>query len=347
MNQICLMDNILDGHHTAYLKTLNQIPATNNISKEMMTISPIRSIVPYMKERFAVFRYAFGEVNHRFSVLHFLYIDNLYVAGAAYRFPKHCKLIGTLHQFPQSSIKQKLLRMFCRRLEYVIVHSEFTGAQLEEIGIFNYVVINYPVFYNSGLQISRNEMKVNAGLSEDKMVISALGGTRSDKGLDLLLQALKYIGKEYHDKLIINIAGKEENITKEQINHTLSSLDIESRVVLRLLSDEEFYQNVKLSDAIILPYRTIFNGNSGPMTEGVYQGIPIIGPSHGNIGALINRHRLGYTFESENIESIARTIEHFINDKWQVNELSEQYRQSLEVGAFIQNHQELYEKLIN
>lgn len=340
---VCLMDNTFNGHHLSYLEALKTIDSVRDISKEMKVSLDMKKVISYIKDRSNVIRYAVRQLNNE-NILHLLYLDNLYTAAPFLTFPKHLKVIGTLHHFPNSRSKEKMLKSFSKKLALIIVHSEYTAKQLEALQIRNYQVIDYPSFHSITGILRREELRAQEGIAEDKVVISALGGTRLDKGLDFLLEALSYLSDSHKQKLIINIAGKEETFKRDYITTKLDKAGVQARVQLKLLSDEEFGDNVELSDAIILPYRRMFTGNSGPMTEGVNHNRAIIGADHGNLGFLINQYKLGYTFESENVQSLADTIERFIDEGWNVSQESMAYQDRLKMSSFIESHRQLYKQ---
>ena len=77
----------------------------------------------------------------------------------------------------------------------------------------------------------------------------------------------------------------------------------------KFLTEEEYEEEIYKTDVILLPYRKIFTGNSGPMTDGIYADKFILGPNNGNLGYLIKKYNLGSTFIQENCNDLAREIE--------------------------------------
>jgi hypothetical protein len=80
------------------------------------------------------------------------------------------------------------------------------------------------------------------------------------------------------------------------------------------------------------------------MTEGVNHNKAIIGADHGNLGFLIKHHELGYTFESENVPSLANAIGQFIDKGWNTNQNSLEYQARLKMSYFIESHKQLYKQ---
>ena len=47
----------------------------------------------------------------------------------------------------------------------------------------------------------------------------------------------------------------------------------------------------------------------------------IVGPNHGNLGDTISKNHLGYTFETENVESLAEVLNRALAEKWEPDEM--------------------------
>lgn len=340
--KVYIMDNVFDGHHIAYMNVLEKIKIVNNISKAIKLETNKTKIVKYISQRQNILKYGLKKINDG-DVLHLLYLDPIYMLGPIFRKSKNKKIIATLHHYPQNNIKERLFKICSKNIDTIIVHSEYLMYQLKNIGINNVEVIDYPVF-NEYETEDNEKIKIEFGLNPNKYIISALGGTRYDKGLDILLEAFKYIDYKIKDQIQLNICGKEEDIKKDYIMNKCKKLNIMCRLKLDYITDEEFYKNIKISDSIVIPYRKIFTGNSGPMTEGIYQNKPIIAPNQGNLGYLMNQYNLGITFESENARDLAIAIERLITKGWKFNEKSNLYRDKLKLDTFIKKHEAIYNK---
>ena len=108
----------------------------------------------------------------------------------------------TMHTCPNGKFKHFLLKNFCKRVKRVIVHSEYIQKEMEAIGINNTTYIDYPTFYNYAQLPSKEDTRSMLDIPSDKFVLSALGGIRNDKGLDILLEAFQYISEETKANII-------------------------------------------------------------------------------------------------------------------------------------------------
>ncbi|GAA0486495.1 hypothetical protein GCM10008986_09870 [Salinibacillus aidingensis] len=341
---IWIADNVYSGHHKLYMDTLNELDNVNNISHELRFSSNRKNIKRYIKERRDFLKKSLNKINNG-DVLHLLYLDNLYTIGPFSFGNKKVKIVGTLHHYPQTRKKMFLLKLFSKNLEYIIVHSKFIKQKLLENKIKNVIVIDYPVFNDFEVE-SKQVIRKEYNIDLNKLVVSILGGTRKEKGLDLLLEAFKYLDDSLKKTIKLNIVGKEEFFSKEYIQKKIRQYNIDCRLELDFIANKDFVRNIVVSDLLVLPYKSDFTGNSGPMTEAVYRDIPIIGPDEGNLGFLINSFNLGYTFKSEDPADLSFRIKKFSQENWQQSIETKRYKKNLEPSLFLEKHKQLYNKIL-
>ncbi len=181
------------------------------------------------------------------------------------------------------------------------------------------------------------------GLSSEVPVLLTIGGTRYKKGLDILLEALRNVKKPFQ----LLIAGKEEDFDRNYIEENIKSYKDNVKLLMRVLSDEEFAICINAADFIVLPYRKSFNGASGPLGEGVWRKKTIIAPNHGSLGSIIHEYNLGVTFETEDVNDLTKIISEQLENKHEWNDTAENYRLTLSVDSFANEHQKLYYSLMD
>lgn len=337
---IYLIDNSTDGHHYVYQKCLNSIENTVIKNHEVNILGIRKNILNLFnvfKSRKTFLDCANDGVYN--STIHFLYIDDLYKCPFISFFVKRNsnKYIATLHWVPKNIINIILLKLFSSKMEYVIVHSLYMKSYLNSKGIHNIRCIDYPSFLenNSSYGGMLNE-------DDDKIVISCIGGTRYDKGIDILCKAFKYIDNKVKNNILFNIAGCESDIKFHFIEECASRYHIKVNLVNKYLTNEEYAQHIMVSDVILLPYRRMFTGNSGPMTDGIYKDKFILGPNHGTIACLINKYDLGCTFETENEIDLANKISQLPNINIKKNH---RYKENITKERFLDEHIKLYSSI--
>lgn len=334
--KIYLVDNYNSGHHRIYQKSLNQI--NNTIIKNIVT--KFTSIRKNLLKGFNDRRKFLNSIktNDKLNIVHLLYIDSVYKCPmiSVILNNKKNRYIGTLHWVPNSKLNRLMLKSFARKLEYVIVHSEYLMQDLNNIGIQNVKCIYYPSFLKEV-----NSKKIN---KNEEIIITCLGGTRSDKGLDILIDAFKYIKEDIKNKIKFNIVGIEQDIKYKDILQVSNKYNIKITTKNKFLTDEEYEKEIIESDVILLPYKKIFTGNSGPMTDGVFANKFILGPNEGNLGFLIDKYDLGLTFKQENPEDLADKISKLTYISLTKNH---KYREELKIEKFIEMHKALYKEIEN
>lgn len=350
--KILFIDTQWSGHHEKYFNCLSEhlsssevigvfpkeAPLDNKIKYHVDGHSSKLGFVSYIKWWIDIQKIVRIE---KPDIIHFLYADYFYrFFGIFLGFFKKYHTVATFHHVKRSALRDMSLKCIFKSISSGVVHTSSLKSDLKMLGINNIEHIEYPVFMDV-FQIDIHHFKTKWSIPHNKKILLALGSTRYDKGLDILLEALKNVKEPFH----LIIAGPEsdfkESFIKEKANTYLDNLT----VVLRYLTDEEVAGFVQSSDYIVLPYRKIFDGASGPLTEGVAMSKLIVGPDHGSLGTIISENNLGHVFKSEDSYSLSETIniamrENFLIDKDYLN-----YQKNISENRFISNYKNLYDSI--
>lgn len=276
------------------------------------------------------------------DIIHLVWGDSFYrFFGLGFAWIKKHKSVITFHQVRKTKLHQLSIRILSKIFSKIVVHTESLYMELKSFGINNIKKITYPNLRKLEF-LDKNEALTYLGISSNKPVLLALGGTRKDKGLDILLEALDSVKEPFH----LLVAGAEQNIKREYIIKASSSYTEDTTILLKYLSEYELKACYSACDYIVLPYRKIFDGASGPLAEGVAYGKTIIGPSHGSIGQIIKDNHLGKCFETEDVNSLVKTIDSILEVGFEYDEIAKQYQNSLKVTVFQENHKALYADLM-
>lgn len=159
---------------------------------------------------------------------------------------------------------------------------------------------------------SQNEARDVLDLPNDVPLLLFFGELRYDKGPDLLVKATDGI----NSPLCVVFAGKEAYFDSTDIEEWTASVETSAEFETRLkyIPEEHVDTYFTAADALVLPYRRQY-GISGPLRRAVMAGTPVIGSDGSDIGSVIERHDLGYTFERGNDESLGDTIRAFLDDR--------------------------------
>ena len=345
--KIMFVDNSIDGHHLEYLRHLAGSKEYESIAilpdrVEELSVKQIcyphldlkkKKVGEYLKWIKALQKIA---VNEQVDIVHFLDGDSImrYFGFGFERF-KTFKTVITYHHLFPGKLREWSIKHTLRKVSMAVVHTEEIAEKIKEYGCKNVRCIEYPCFLErKGTKVSRK----NAAKT-----LLALGGTRYDKGLDILLEALKAVKEDFR----LLIAGREETFTYDYIKKEIKSYEEKVDLRLKYLSDEEVEECLDEADIIVLPYRKEFDGASGPMCEGVFLGKIIIGPEHGSLGSLIQKKHVGVTFRSEDKDDLSECITRVLQQGFQYDSVACEYQQTLDPKLFMKKHGLLYMELMN
>lgn len=281
------------------------------------------------------------------SVLHLLYLDTL-IIPLVILMPmlKGMRITATLHWYPPRESKRRLLRNLLKRhyLNKLIVHGDYLRKQVLELTSVDHSRVSsivYPNLHPAVMQepVQARGVHVVQGDVEYVPTLLCFGGLRYDKGIDLLLEAA---GSLSGQSFSILVAGKEQDFTRSDLERIIRDKGLEDKVELCLeyIPDHEVSLYFECADIIVLPYRKMFSGQSGPLTEAAARGKVIIGPSHGEIGYCIERYGLGVSFQAEDISDLGDKIVYAIHnmDELRRKSQSSEYKALLSPGIFEQRY---------
>ena len=262
-----------------------------------------------------------------------------YFGAGLTKFKKY-KTVLTNHNAEEDFLHRLSAKIIASRVNVVTVTSEYSKIVFERSGAKNVVNIEYPQL--NDLFFDKKTSMEYFGIKTSAPIISCIGGTRYDKGLDIILKALKKVSCPFH----LLIAGNAEYFTESYIDQETESYKDSVTKVLRFLTDEELAMAISCSDFVAVPYRRGFNGASGPLGEGVWRDKCIIGPISENLGTIIENHHLGYTFEQENPESLTTVLNNALMSPFTIDDEYKKYKSIINHNSFEKSYRELYMSLL-
>ena len=350
--KVLLVDTACDGHHISYISSL--LDALKNdecklISPEKIPVDCDQTICnrdfkkKQYRDYFALMSMVLSVAREfKPDIVHFLYGDYFYrFFGVGLGQIKNSRIVMTFHSIRRGKLLDiSLHNLFFHAADMSVVHTKALLDEVKEMGVNKVQRIDYPCFMKQ-CEKTKDECCRKIGLATDVPVLGVYGSTRYDKGLDLLLEALNKV--EHPFQLLI--AGKAEAFDEAYISeHTVKYSD-SVHMKLEYLTDDDLQECMNAADIIVLPYRRIFNGASGPLTDGVFMGKRVIAASHGSLGSVVTENHLGVVFETENITSLAEAISHELSLKEQIMDAEAfEYIKLLSPELFKDRYMNLYRR---
>lgn len=365
MNSL-FFDLVNDGHHffynynvmkgkscdNKYYFTGNSIDVEkedmlNNIEVKVVKTKALKSnnkilrMIDQFKVLFKLKKYI-NKLNINKAIL--LYLDQIiipiYILQLAV--PIKCEIIGTLHWFPNKNLKIKFLKTLSDKGLKIIVHTDDLKKRLAKVGIEDVEIIYYPTLETSDIDKVEAKNKLNLSLDEKYKTILYFGETRVDKGLDILLEALENVGSSVN----VIIAGQERTFKRDFIEMKISNL-LNKNVIINLnyIRDEELELYFKSSDIVVLPYRKMFNGESGILTEAINNKNVVVLPNIIHFPSIIEKYSNGIIYEAENANDLAEKIQYVIDNinlyENGVKEAFKDYKEKHSLSNFTKSYEDI------
>lgn len=350
--RILLVDNTSSGHHRQYRDALRSLENESDeysffvVSPEdkdsLVSFAPNYDSLKKNQQNKVLMNAAIKGIDDcKPDVIHFLYGDNMYRSFGVDlpKAHKKARTIATFHNLRYSRLHELSMRRIFRHIDMGVVHTSYLKKQLHDMRIQNVVSIEYPSFMPANA--TKIEARQRCGIKGRYPVIACIGGIRFDKGLDLMLKACALT----NDKFELLIAGKPIDFSRECIEDNISTLSQECVLRLGQLTDQEYTDAILSADIICCPYRRIFDGASGPMTDGVGQKKTIIASDHGSLSDIVKSNHLGLVFETENSKDLARALNEASSVPFIYDDYAEKYSEKLSVSHFKNRHRKLYKAM--
>lgn len=340
--KVLFVDIAVDGHHLVYLQNLLQSSLYQSVvclperceeikaKQYLVKLNNKKNIFSYMQFLNSIVSIADAE---NVDLIQFMQMDSLmkYFSFGLESLKKY-EVTVVYHHFWAGILRRLSYRLIDRRINMAVVHTQANADKIKSYGINKIRKFEYPAF-------GKKEDRSN--FHKPRRML-AFGDTRYDKGLDILLEALKRVDEEF----ILYIAGKDTYFSKEYIINQSKQYKEKICLDLQFISDEKKEKYFAETDIVILPYRRIFDGASGPLGEGVIKEKVIIGPNHGSIGRLIEENHIGYVFDSEDSDSLAKVLTKAIQSEFVYDKTALEYKDSLSPERMRREYEHLFLDLL-
>ncbi len=339
--KILFVEYNIGGHHHIYLHNLVSSTAYDSVvcirQRNELYECPVyySDLIP--EESLKAYLTWLDEVKNAadtecVDIIMFMEMDGLMkFFGAGLSKLSKYRLVLIYHHYWPGFARKISYRCIDRYVSATVVHTAENTACLEACGVKNVQSFEYPAFGKRFIDVPFHAPRK----------LLAFGTTRNDKGLDILLKALENVRVPF----CLEIVGHEGRFDRKYIEEHTKDYSDSVSTDLRFVNEDEKDAYFADTDIVVLPYRKEFDGASGPLTEGVNQGKMIVGPDHGSLGRIIRENHLGYTFESENPESLCEALQKALIDEFEYDETARKYRNSLSPEYMREEYESLLQRV--
>ncbi|PNY79782.1 glycosyltransferase [Deinococcus koreensis] len=266
----------------------------------------------------------------RADVIHLLYLDSftqswLLALLLSQHMLSSVRVRATLHWLyflrrykaeggsPQSEAAHLLIVRALGMLRVrILVHSRGLAGQLTDKAP-HLRVDTVPYFAESGTYSAaarvtlRDSVRHRFSIPEGASALLAFGGTRQDKGIDLAIRALALLPDQYH----LMVVGAARAFDAQSLIDMAEDCGVSRRThfLLEHVPDEDVESYFIAADCVILPYRRVFAGQSGPLLIAAALGIPVVASDIGVLAETVSEYCLGLLCAPEDVVALASTIE--------------------------------------
>jgi glycosyltransferase involved in cell wall biosynthesis len=274
-----------------------------------------------------------------FSTLGYL---NLLIALIKIFLPRNIRLIAREGSIPSVQNKREkypkifdwLYRNVYYRFDCIIAQSQYMRRDLIEnfnISDEKVIVINNPVDIERVTDLSGER---GYSYPANKINLLAVGRLSHEKGYDLLLQAMKLLGDQYH--LTILGVGSDKDILLK----LSEKLELQQRVTFKGFQDNP-YKWMKNADFMVLSSR--YEGFPNVVLEANACGTPVIAfDCPGGIAEIIEDEINGLLVKCEDPVLMAKTIHRATQFLWDIQKVKGQINEKYNLDYILKQYNHLF-----
>ena len=229
-----------------------------------------------------------------------------FVLGRQSRFTKRIAVLDNVIPHEKRFFDNAFNRYFLRRNDGFIAMTEKVKEDLlSYVPHAKCVVIPHPVYNQFGTKVTREEAlnQLNLGYLKDRKILLFFGIIRDYKGLDLLLDVMAALPKEYHLILAGESYGSFDGYAQQ-----IEELSIGDRchVFQRYISDGEVPWFFSAADVCMLTYKSATQ--SGITGIAQHFELPMIATHVGGLAETIQHGKTGLICSDRSPKSIADSV---------------------------------------
>ena len=156
-------------------------------------------------------------------------------------------------------------------------------------------------------------------IDDHKTTLLTFGAHSGRKGTVSLLRMFRDYAEELADYRLV-IAGPIRDDIRDEFEALIAEIDNSDRkieCVSKYISDNDSWSYFRRSQIVLCPYVN-FHGSSNVIIRATAVGVPVVAPSFGFLGEVVEQNKIGATYQSQDPAAILEAI--FIVEKMLVSD---------------------------
>lgn len=309
---------------------INYLPIFGNYSN---ISNPIKKVISYKKSFKAVYKYC---VENKIDIVHMQwYIFSPFDFHYMKKLQKHgIKVITTIHDlipFDSKFYDKYYIKKIYQQADAVI--SQAKSNETDLINVFNVqknkiTYIPHGHYMDFAEKCSRSESRKHLGINDDEPIILFFGQIKKVKGLNVLIDAMRKVVKEYPTTKCI-IAGKvwkdDFSIYQKQIKD--NGLENNIRADIKFIPDEDIKYYFNASDIVALPYLKSYQSGVALLAYAYEK--PVVATNEGEFANMVKDKETGLLVNTNDADSFAKALCWYLSNPSETIEFGKRGRQDL------------------
>lgn len=199
-----------------------------------------------------------------------------------------------------------------RAMDAVIVHTEANRVRLEALypeASGRVHVVPHAAWATSA-RLSKHEARADLGIAGPAPIVLFFGAIRRNKGLGLLLNALKLLSDSGGTCPRLVVAGRPDRDGFGEYEDLIRRLRIDYLVDRRLtfIAEQDVAKFYAACDVVALPYEPSFQAQSGILLDAYSYGRPVVVTDVGGVGMTVREDGTGEVLEERTPAALAAAI---------------------------------------
>jgi len=231
------------------------------------------------------------------------------------------KVVLTVHDvssFSNSSQSSIIGRLVYKLTDRIMTHNEFSKSEIINMNanLSSFISIvphgNYIPFIN--IQYDKKKSKEQLGIPNNRRILLFFGMIKKEKGLEILLSALKGVVKLNPDVLLL-IAGKPWENDFSSYQKIIDENNLSEYILLhtKFIPQEDVEHYYCASDLVVLPYKKIYQ--SGVLMMTLSYDRPALVSDLPPLKEIISDNENGFIFKTENVSDLTNKLNSVLSDE--------------------------------